>query len=346
MSETEIIAACEAYINRTFDEEDIKDLRKFLSGLQKQRTAKPTTVDKTKKLPDNLIKTKANPIIPKTSTEEKPSYIKEPTSGVDTSALLEERLSEIKGAGVKDRLGNWQEKIAASEDTAQTDPNLKAERLAEIKGAGVKDRLGNWQEKLTQDSPALTDPNLKAERLAEIKGAGVKDRLGNWQEKIAQDSPTLTDPNLKEERLAELKTVGVGLKDRLGAYQAKTTEEPKDSKVAERIAGVKQTTGVKDRLGAYQSATSDEAKALKKNVEEEVQEVKKVTSVQSRLANWNTVLAQDTAIVSDSSIVAERTAEAKASTALKDRVNHWTKASEQQDGVGPRKEPIKIDYGF
>jgi len=309
MSESEIITACEAYINRTFDEEDIKDLRKFLSGLQKQRTAKPT-VDKTKKLPENLIKTKTNPVIPKTSTEEKPSYIKEPTSGVDTSALLEERLSEIKGAGVKDRLGNWQEKIAASEDTSHTDPNLKAERLAEIKGAGVKDRLGNWQEKL------------------------------------AQDSPTLTDPNLKEERLAELKTVGVGVKDRLGAYQAKTTEEPKDSKVAERLAEVKQTAGVKDRLGAYQSATSDEAKLLKKTVEEEVQEVKKATSVQSRLANWNTVLSQDAAIVSDSTIVAERTAEAKAGTALKDRVNNWTKASEQQESVGPRKEPIKIDYGF
>jgi len=49
MSETDIIATCEAYINRTFDEEDVKDLRKFLAGLQKQRTPKPV-VDQKKKV--------------------------------------------------------------------------------------------------------------------------------------------------------------------------------------------------------------------------------------------------------------------------------------------------------
>jgi hypothetical protein len=167
MSESEIIAACENYINRSFDDDDKSDLRKFLASLQKQRPAKPEKAEKKpEKLPDTLLKTKSNTYIPQGATE-KPSYVRELASDVDNSALLEERLSEIKGAGVKDRLGNWKEKIASEESgSTQTDPNLKAERLAEIKGAGVKDRLGNWKEKIASEESGApqTDPSLKAER--------------------------------------------------------------------------------------------------------------------------------------------------------------------------------------
>jgi len=85
---------------------------------------------------------------------------------------------------------------------------------------------------------------------------------------------------------------------------------------------------------------------LKKTIdEEEVKEVKKVSSVQSRLANWNN-LATDGTVSTDSQTVAERTAEAKSGTALKDRVNVWAKKEEEPQNLGPRKEPIKIDYGF
>jgi len=339
MSESEIIASIESYLGRQFDDDDLTDLRHFLSSLQKQRVAKPEKKATPEKLRD-LQRFKSNTSIVPTTTE-KPAYIKQHTPDVDSSSFLEERLGPaIKGPAVKDRLGNWQEKIA-QEETGATDPNLKAERLAEIKGAGVKDRLGNWQEKLAHEETAATNPNLKAERLAEIKGAGVKDRLGNWQEKLAQEETAATNPNLKAERLAEVKSI-TGVKDRLGAYQAAAAEENKSVAKAVPREELQGASGVKDRLSKF-TAASEETSVKNPSVED-VQELKKSISVQQKLASWNNP-SQDESIAANPSVIAERTAEAKAGGGVKDRLKAFVEASTEPE-VTARKEPIKIDYGF
>jgi hypothetical protein len=147
---------------------------------------------------------------------------------------------------------------------------------------------------------------------------------------------------LKEERLAEVKST-TGVKDRLGAYQAATSEDAKNLKASERTAELKNASSVKERLNNY-TAVADDTLVKNKTVVEE--ELKKAGDVKSRLANWNNVLSQDTPLSTDSSTIAERTAEAKAGSGLKDRLNVWNSEANKQPETATRKEPIKIDYGF
>jgi hypothetical protein len=360
MSESDIVSLIEQYINRPFEEKDLASLRVFLRNLQAPKTS-------------NVVKSTP---IPKTSTTSGvPSYVKE-KSEVDTSALREERLAEVQQAtGVKARLGVWQEKVQQAEDGTPDNSQIVAERVAEAKaGAGVKGKLGLWNKKVeTEESSVVTtDEQAKAERLAELKSVGsvkdryqvkdseevvkskpaedlsavkgsLKDRLGAYQQVAEKQSAPDGSKHVADE---EIKGVS-GVKDRLGAY-TNTVESSgtNTSATEERLAEIKGVTGVKDRLGAYTNTVeSSDATVSKANDSQQLDAIRKTSSVQKGKETWNKVQDKDSGI-SNSKVVEERTAEAKVGGSLKDRLNVWTEKQNEPQEQAVRKEPIKIDYGF
>jgi hypothetical protein len=296
MSESEIKELCEKFLGRPFDSEDGVLLRNFLRDLQREKVQKD-------KKPQKI-----NPVLlsPRGGSGEKPSYIKNEESSVDTNAIREERLAEAKSqAGVKDRLGNWQKKIEQGDQTPTSNQNLVEERVAEAKNVGVKDRLGSWQKKLEEGEAATSDSNLVEERVAEAKGAGVKDRLGSWQKKLEEggSDSNVSDPHKKDEILNEIGGAGK----------------------------------IKDRLQSYNSAVTTEKE--KPKVDDEV--LVKSHSVQKGRETW--LKAQDSTASTDPNTIAERTAEVKSSGSLKDRMNSYQQTAHKEE-VYARKEPIKIDF--
>jgi len=205
-----------------------------------------------------LVDEHGNPVAPKTK-EKKSAYESVASAGTKVDeGLVKERLAEVSGPGVKDRLGNYTNVAAASSTESKI-----GERLADVKGApGVKDRLGNWtqvatntqadkketvQERLADVSgtPGLKarlgnwnqvasssggpDPALSASRVADVQGAaGVKDRLGNWSQIAEKDSVIVSsqDPALAKSRTAEISGSKSSIKDRLGAYSQATETKP------------------------------------------------------------------------------------------------------------------------
>jgi len=298
---------CEQYIAREFDEDDVIALRQFLSSLQKQKVLKP----KVEKKPEKLLSPRS--YVPSSSGDAKPSYIKVDSEEVDTSELVAERTAEIKGVGVKNKVGNWQQK-ATTDDTPVSKPDIVAERVAEVTGnVKVNERLGAWKAKVDGEDTTVanTDPNLKAERLAEVQGASkVKDRLGQWNQKAEGEDASNSSPE----------------------------------KVSERLAEVRGSTKLKDRLGNWETVSekSVDSSAL---VEERLADLKKNSSVSQRKDTWSKKSEPET-LATNSSVLAERTSEAKSGVSLKAKLSQWNDTINKEPEVQARKEPIKIDYGF
>jgi len=134
----------------------------------------------------------------------------------------------------------------------------------------------------------------------------------------------------------------------MGAYQQvaekseadiKNKENPKDE--------LKGVSGVKDRMGAFTQPPEDSNTKLAGSDSPQLDAVRKTSSVQKGKQTWAKVAEeQPVASHSDSSVVAERTAEAKVGGSLKDRLGAWNMKASADESVGVRKEPIKIDYGF
>lgn len=336
MSESDIVALCEEYVNRKFDEEDLESLRAFLRSLQKQKVPRAE-----KEAPKKHFSVKtaglARPNTSGAASTELPSYVKEKRE-IDTNALREERLAEANTAqGVKARLGAWQEKVQKAEDGDLPDNSkLAEERVSEAKaGAGVKDRLGAWNQKIDkEDQQVTTDEKAKAERLAELQGVGsVKNRY-----QVKEDDDVKTSP---QERVAEVKTGS--LKERLGAYQqvAEKSEVAKTGDAKEELKGV---SGLKERLGAYTNAAETSDAPRNASDSPQLDAIRKTSSVQKGKENWNKVAGSSNDAPVDKK--AEILAEAKAGSSLKDRLNVWNEKGAEPENAGPRKEPIKIDYGF
>jgi len=278
-TESEIKKLCESYIGRAFDDEDLRELRKFLSGLQKQKVAQ--SPDKKPEKLDSLVKLKSVPVIPHSSGDAIPSYVKEHKEEEDLESVRAERVAEIQSAPkLKDRLGTWQEKIASNEeDVGKTDESVKAERLAEVKVAsGVKDRLGNWNEIISKNEDGAAQTS---EKKVEIKTSqGLKERLGAYE----QASSSGNNESKTAERVAELKE-GSGVKSRLGAYQQAVEKSDK----VERTAGVVSNTSVKDRLGNWNKIQEEQPAVVTSNafVAERTAEAKQSTSLKDRMNAFN-----------------------------------------------------------
>jgi len=178
------------------------------------------------------------------------------TTAATDAELKAHRLAEVSGAaGVKDRLGQWNQ--VTSHEGPTSDKKVIEERLAEVKGAaGVKDRAGAFAAKADDSS---SNPASKP-ALEEVKGApGVKDRLGKWDAVIAGTDahPASTGP-----KVADL-PVQTGVKQRKEGWQKQETQDTTiastaDPNLAEaRTAELKKGSSVRDRMGAYAKATED-----------------------------------------------------------------------------------------
>jgi len=217
------------------------------------------------------------------------------SGGASSADLVAERLAEVQGVGVKDRLGAW-----ASGQVQGAVPGEHANRLEEIKGVqGVKDRQAAYNS--TVGNTTAPKKELVEERLAEAKGGqGVKDRLGSWTGQ--SDVAPVSNPAAVEERIAEVKGAA-GVKDRLGQWNqvvAGTEKAPSSdpSKVEERLGDLG-STGVKDRVGGWANrsdpvvaSTVDPALAAARTAE-----LNKVSSVKERLGQYKNVATDDKPVV-------------------------------------------------
>jgi len=177
--------------------------------------------------------------------------------------------------------------------------------------------------------------------LAELKSVeNVKNR---YQVKSDDDAPKSKS---SDEKIVEVKA-GT-LKDRLGAYQqVAESSDKKASQTEDRLAEIRGATGIKDRLGAYNQNLEPTDPLPKPVVDSpQLEAIRKTSSVKKGRDSWSKVEENPTTIASDPQAVAERIAEAKVGVSIKDRLNVWTEKQNEPENVGPRKEPIKIDYGF
>eukprot|EP01126_Amoeba_proteus_P044258 TRINITY_DN490_c0_g1_i8.p1 TRINITY_DN490_c0_g1~~TRINITY_DN490_c0_g1_i8.p1 ORF type:complete len:366 (+),score=80.87 TRINITY_DN490_c0_g1_i8:73-1170(+) len=353
MSESEIQALCETFINRSFNEDDLYALRLFLRDLSKQKTKAPVTTSSAIPIEkkETIVVAAETPLSP-VVTRDAPIFPKiEGFVRAAATTSVEKTVAVEVGSvpKVSERLGVW-----TSSSPPPSSPSPIQDRVKEaLAGPGVKDRLGNWSQALELGERPLVVPEQVEERLAEVKGAvGVKDRLGTYTkvvtDRVTSVKTSTADPTLIEDRLGEeFSKAQIGVKDRLKtgwvAHPSDVQVDP--SVVKERLAEVKGAAGVKDRVTILKEVAAETEKvatAPPEAVEERLADVKGASGVKDRLVVLSSAVAEaEKIVVAHPEVVRERLQGIERSTSINQRTQQWGTVGVEPP-PGPRKQPIAL----